>query len=92
MKFSLLISLACTALPSMAYKYYSGPAQNFPGPDKWISFEDMFNRNKAAMFATGDTADDVGRIWMASTSNVIFPSVYKTRPHERIFANGLGGL
>jgi hypothetical protein len=68
MKLHLLLSLVSIALPATAYTYYSGPAQNFPGPEKWISFEDMFNRNKGAMFATGDTADDVGRIWMASTS------------------------
>jgi hypothetical protein len=49
----------------MSYTWYSGPAQNFPSVDKWITFEDMFNRNKSAMFAQGDTGEDVGRIWNA---------------------------
>jgi hypothetical protein len=33
--------------------------------DTWISFNDMFDRNKNSMFANGDTGDDVGRIWNA---------------------------
>ncbi|KAK7192937.1 hypothetical protein DPSP01_005146 [Paraphaeosphaeria sporulosa] len=49
----------------MAPQNYSGPWQNFPSIDNWIGFEDMFNRNKPSMFATGDTGEDVGRIWNA---------------------------
>lgn len=30
--------------------------------DKWISFDDMFERNKPSMLATGSTNDDVERV------------------------------
>lgn len=49
----------------MAPHNYSGPWQNFPSIDKWIQFEDMFNRNKSSMASTGDTGEDIGRIWNA---------------------------
>lgn len=49
----------------MGFTHYSGPASNFPGKDQWKSFEEIFNANKSQMFATGDTGEDVGRIWNA---------------------------
>jgi len=33
--------------------------------DTWKSFEDIFNANKAEMLQTGDSGEDVGRIWNA---------------------------
>ncbi|KAK3670076.1 hypothetical protein LTR78_010016 [Recurvomyces mirabilis] len=32
-----------------AYTYYSGTADQFPNPDKWISFQDLWNGNLYAM-------------------------------------------
>ncbi|KXX78201.1 hypothetical protein MMYC01_205068 [Madurella mycetomatis] len=49
----------------MGFTFYSGPSSNFPPMSQWKSFEDIFNINKAAMFATGDTGEDIGRIWNA---------------------------
>lgn len=66
MKLQALIALAFVLVLAEAYTYYSGPARNFPSPNKWISFDDMFNRNKGSMIAAGDTWDDVGRIYVAS--------------------------
>lgn len=45
-----------------APKFYSGPYTNFPKIGTWLSFEDMFNRNKDSMRSTGDTGEDVGRM------------------------------
>ncbi|KAF2682258.1 hypothetical protein K458DRAFT_444332 [Lentithecium fluviatile CBS 122367] len=47
----------------MAPIYCSGPWQTFPPMERWIQFEDVFNRNKPSMFAKGNTGKDVGRIW-----------------------------
>ena len=33
--------------------------------DTWKSFEEIFNANKPEMFQTGDSGEDVGRIWNA---------------------------
>ena len=33
--------------------------------NEWRSFEQIFNTNKPEMLQTGDTHDDVGRIWNA---------------------------
>lgn len=44
---------------------YSGPSSSFPRMSTWKSFEEIFNLNKPEMFATGDTGEDVGRIWNA---------------------------
>lgn len=49
----------------MGFTHYSGPASSFPGKDQWKSFEEIFNANKSAMAATGDTGEDIGRIWNA---------------------------
>jgi hypothetical protein len=49
----------------MGFTWYHGPSKNFPGMDQWKSFEEIFNANKSAMFATGDTGEDIGRIWNA---------------------------
>jgi hypothetical protein len=48
-----------------APRFISGPCGNFPKINTWLSFEDMFNRNKNSMFSTGDTGEDVGRIFNA---------------------------
>jgi len=45
--------------------FYSGPWWNFPAMNTWLTFEDMFNRNKPSMLSTGNTGEDVGRIWNA---------------------------
>ena len=44
---------------------YSGPASSFPGRDTWKDFETIFNLNKPEMLQTGDSNEDVGRIWNA---------------------------
>lgn len=49
----------------MGSTFYSGPSSNFPPMSQWKSFEEIFNINKTAMFATGDTGEDIGRIWNA---------------------------
>jgi hypothetical protein len=49
----------------MAPNNYSGSWQSFPSIDKWIQFDDMFNRNKQSMLSTGNTGEDVGRIYNA---------------------------
>jgi hypothetical protein len=33
--------------------------------DTWKTFEEIFNANKAEMLQTGDSGEDVGRIWNA---------------------------
>lgn len=33
--------------------------------NQWKSFEEIFNINKAEMLQTGNTGEDVGRIWNA---------------------------
>lgn len=49
----------------MGFTHYSGPASSFPGKNTWKSFEEIFNANKAEMLQTGDTEEDIGRIWNA---------------------------
>ncbi|KAH8678201.1 hypothetical protein BX600DRAFT_146915 [Xylariales sp. PMI_506] len=49
----------------MGFTSYSGPASSFPPMSQWKSFEEIFNINKPEMFQTGDTGEDVGRIWNA---------------------------
>lgn len=49
----------------MGFTWYSGPSSSFPPMSQWKSFEEIFNANKSEMFATGDTGEDVGRIWNA---------------------------
>lgn len=49
----------------MGFTHYSGPSSKFPGMDQWKTFEEIFNANKSEMLATGDTGEDVGRIWNA---------------------------
>lgn len=49
-----------------APQYYSGPWQNFPAMNTWVStFDALFEANKNSMRSTGSTADDVGRINVA---------------------------
>lgn len=45
--------------------WYSGPWSNFPPMSTWLSFDDMFDRNKNSMRSTGSTWDDIGRINVA---------------------------
>ena len=45
-----------------APQFISGPYTSFPKIGTWLSFEDMFNRNKNSMLSTGDTGEDVGRM------------------------------
>lgn len=49
----------------MGFTHYSGPAAKFPGMNQWKSLETIFNANKPEMLKTGDTGEDVGRIWNA---------------------------
>ncbi|KAH8803371.1 hypothetical protein F5884DRAFT_888643 [Xylogone sp. PMI_703] len=52
----------------MGFTSYSGPASNFPPKSTWVDFETIFNNNKSAMFATGDSGPDIGCIWNAVNS------------------------
>ena len=52
----------------MGFTSYSGPVANFPAITTWASFETIFNNNKAAMEATGDSGPDIGCIWNAVNS------------------------
>lgn len=49
----------------MGFTWYSGPASSFPPMSTWKDFETIFNLNKAEMLQTGDSGEDVGRIWNA---------------------------
>ena len=49
----------------MGFTYYSGPASNFPGQNTWKDFNTIFNLNKPEMLQTGDSNEDVGRIYNA---------------------------
>jgi len=49
----------------MPFQYYSGPAYQFPPMDNWASFETIFNANRGEMLQTGNTQEDVNRIWNA---------------------------
>ncbi|KAG4435098.1 hypothetical protein IFR05_009407 [Cadophora sp. M221] len=49
----------------MGFESYSGPASSFPPSSSWQSFEEIFNANKSEMFQTGDSSEDIGRIWNA---------------------------
>ena len=49
----------------MGFTSYSGPASAFPGKETWLDFETIFNRDKQEMFQTGDSGEDVGRIFNA---------------------------
>ncbi|KAJ7807106.1 hypothetical protein B0H13DRAFT_2484238 [Mycena leptocephala] len=49
----------------MGFTWYHGPSSSFPPMSQWKSFEDIFNANKSEMAATGDTDEDIGRIWNA---------------------------
>ncbi|KAI0124798.1 hypothetical protein BJ170DRAFT_696371 [Xylariales sp. AK1849] len=49
----------------MGFTSYHGPAANFPPKAQWKSFEEIFNANKKEMSLTGDTGEDIGRIWNA---------------------------
>lgn len=52
-------------LSSDAPAFYSGPWNNFPAINTWLSFDDMLNANKPSILATGSTSDDVDRISVA---------------------------
>jgi hypothetical protein len=47
--------------------FHSGPASSFPGRETWKEFIPLFNTNKPEMFQTGDSGEDVGRIFNAIT-------------------------
>ncbi|KAI0593464.1 hypothetical protein F4775DRAFT_577842 [Biscogniauxia sp. FL1348] len=49
----------------MGFTNYSGPSSSFPAMSEWKTFEEIFNANKSAMAQTGDTDEDIGRIWNA---------------------------
>ncbi|KAF2872361.1 hypothetical protein BDV95DRAFT_628047 [Massariosphaeria phaeospora] len=66
---SSILAALVAVFPSAAPTFYSGPWQNFPAMNTWLSFDDLFNRNKNSMFSTGSTGDDVGRIWNAIVEN-----------------------
>ena len=49
----------------MSFQSYSGPASSFPDQSTWLDYETLFNINKPTMLQTGDTGEDVGRIFNA---------------------------
>ncbi|KAI4201433.1 MAG: hypothetical protein LQ350_003271 [Teloschistes chrysophthalmus] len=49
----------------MSFQSYSGPASNFPAKSTWKDFNTLFNINKPTMLQTGDSSEDVGRIFNA---------------------------
>ncbi|KAF2876133.1 hypothetical protein BDV95DRAFT_535586 [Massariosphaeria phaeospora] len=49
-------------------QFFSGPASNFPPQSSWESFDTIFNANKNNMFSTGDTGEDIGRMYNAINS------------------------
>ncbi|KAL9579362.1 MAG: hypothetical protein Q9212_005151 [Teloschistes hypoglaucus] len=49
----------------MSFQSYSGPASNFPAQSTWKDFNTLFNINKPTMLQTGDSGEDVGRIFNA---------------------------
>ncbi|MCJ1246775.1 hypothetical protein MMC30_003984 [Trapelia coarctata] len=49
----------------MGFTHYSGPASAFPGQNTWKDFDTIFNLNKHEMLQTGDSGEDVGRIYNA---------------------------
>ncbi|KAK8000426.1 hypothetical protein PG990_013026 [Apiospora arundinis] len=48
-----------------APNWISGPWQNFPAMNTWLTFDQMFDANKNSMKSTGSTWDDIGRINVA---------------------------
>ncbi|TAQ87228.1 hypothetical protein B7494_g4452 [Chlorociboria aeruginascens] len=52
----------------MGFTSYSGPASSFPAMSTWADFDTIFNNNKTAMLATGDSGPDVGCIYNAVNS------------------------
>src|SRR5580700_4925245 len=49
----------------MGFERHSGPASKFPGKETWKDFETLFNLNKPEMLQTGNSGEDIGRIWNA---------------------------
>ena len=50
----------------MGFTSYRGPPSSFPGMDTWIgNWVDLFNIFKPGMLSTGNTGEDVGRIFNA---------------------------
>ncbi|KAL8718655.1 MAG: hypothetical protein Q9181_008172, partial [Wetmoreana brouardii] len=49
----------------MSFQYYSGPASAFPSKSTWKDFITLFNINKPVIQQTGDTGEDIGRIYNA---------------------------
>ncbi|KAL8776669.1 MAG: hypothetical protein Q9194_003014 [Teloschistes cf. exilis] len=49
----------------MSFQSYTGPASNFPAKSTWKDFTTLFNINKPTMLQTGDSSQDVGRIYNA---------------------------
>ncbi|KAH8879968.1 hypothetical protein GQ53DRAFT_670902 [Thozetella sp. PMI_491] len=49
----------------VGFTSYHGPSSNFPPKNQWKSLEEIFNINKAEMGQTGNTSEDIGRIWNA---------------------------
>ncbi|KAK3332628.1 hypothetical protein B0T19DRAFT_439448 [Cercophora scortea] len=54
-----------SALVKRGFTWHSGPASQFPPMSQWKTYEQIFNINKPAMLSTGNTGEDVGRIWNA---------------------------
>jgi hypothetical protein len=55
----------------MSFTSFSGPFGNFPPMSTWADFDTLFNNNKSAMFATGDTNNDVGFIFNACNTAAV---------------------
>lgn len=52
-------------ITSNAPNYYSGPWNNFPDISTWLSFNDMFDKNRPFMLMAGSTSDDIDKIFTA---------------------------
>ncbi|KAK2614150.1 hypothetical protein N8I77_001002 [Diaporthe amygdali] len=49
--------------------HYSGPSSNFPGPDKWVSWETMAAHNAEVMNTTGNSAQETQ--WVLDAVNTV---------------------
>ncbi|KAM7193649.1 hypothetical protein V8F20_008286 [Naviculisporaceae sp. PSN 640] len=60
-----LSMLDTTLTARAAPQWISGPWYNFPATDTWLTFDQLFELNKNSMVSTGNTRDDVDRIYVA---------------------------
>ncbi len=63
----------------MSFQSYSGPASAFPDKSTWKDFITIFNINKPTMLQTGDSGEDVGRVF-----NVIEDAAKNIGVEERV--------